>query len=981
VWYGTSADNLNQFADQGASFTDHEVNVTGLTPSTTYYYTVGANTDPAEPANLQQYFVTHPIPGTSKPTRIWVLGDSGVVYAGNPRANPQAVRDAYYADTGTAPTDLWLMLGDNAYPNGTDTEFQRAVFDMYPAMLRKSVLWPTRGNHELATEGGIEVYYKVHTMPTTGQAGGLPSGTEAYYSFDYGDIHFVCLDSQGGTAADRSATGTMATWLRNDLNATTARWIIAFWHHPPYSFGSHNSDTPGTGDSGGRMNDMRQNFVPIMDAYNVDLVLSGHSHSYERSILVQGHTGVSSTLTPAMKLNTGSGQVSDPLGPYIKSASEPQANRGAVYAVAGSSGDTDAAPGALTPKHPVMYASLMQLGSMVLEINGDRLDAKFLRENGTVDDSFTIQKKDYDTFKDMVYGRFYGGSGGETLFEFNWQGDNIGTDSAGNIFMAGMTYSSDLPLGTPPTFDTTLNAYSEAFVSKFLPSGDLAWSTYLGGGGDTVGTGMAVAPDGSIWVVGTTWGNFPTTGSERTGFDASLQGFYNDGFVAKFTSAGTFAWGTYLGGSGVDYASAIAFDTSGNAYVVGYTDSSDFPTTGGWDQTLGGANGSRGDGFVVKIASTGNFVWGTYLGGTLDSDEEKDFLTAVTTDSSGNVYVAGRTYVSDFPRTDATTFQGPRDAVVAKFNSAGNLLWSTLLGGNSYDSAECIKVDASGKVWVGGTTHSSNFPVPGGWQTTLSGGADAFLATYTTSGTLTFATYFGGSSGGTGYAQDDSSETINRMAIDSEGQIWVAGVTVSSDFPVLNAFDPTHGGAGGGAYDTFVGKITNSPTATRRAMVSYLGGSSFDYMGGMAIDATGNVWVSGVTDSSNFPTPGGQDTTLSGRETFLTKIAKPTISVDVNVADADESSQTAAKYHVSRNGTGTQPLTVVGRAGGTAYISDYSPNLWGFMTFGANETLHAIDILPVADLVTEPQENLTFKLRPSANYHAPGPFNPITIND
>jgi hypothetical protein len=273
------------------------------------------------------------------------------------------------------------MLGDNAYPWGTDIEYQAAVFEMYPTMLRKSALWPTFGNHDAisadsSTQSGP--YYEIFSMPTQAEAGGMPSGTKAYYSFDYANLHFICLDSQGSS---RLTTGAMMTWLRADLASTAQRWIIAFWHHPPYSKGSHDSDIES------RLVEMRQNALPILEAGGVDLVLTGHSHSYERSFLLDGHYGLSITLTARMIRDSGDGRVGG-TGPYRKPTSGPAPHEGAVYAVAGSSGQTS---GGLL-NHPAMFISLNRLGSMVLDVSGNRLDALFLRENGAIDDRFTVIK-------------------------------------------------------------------------------------------------------------------------------------------------------------------------------------------------------------------------------------------------------------------------------------------------------------------------------------------------------------------------------------------------------------------------------------------------------------------------------------------------------------------------------------------------------------------------------------------------------------
>lgn len=373
VRYGTAQGSLTLQQQEATARTEHEVRLTGLSPNTRYFYAVGTATATLAGNDANHFFLTSPPVGTAKPTRIWVLGDSGTA-----NANAQAVRNAYTNFNGTRYTDLWLMLGDNAYESGTDAEFQAAVFNMYPTFLRQSVLWPTLGNHDgaaadSATQTGP--YYNIFTLPRNAEAGGIASGTEAYHSFDYGNIHFINLDS---FETSRSATGPMANWLRQDLADTTQDWIIAFFHHPPYSKGSHNSDTET------ELVQMRRNILPILEAGGVDLVLTGHSHSYERSFLLDGHYGTSGTLTPAMKINGGSGRV-DGTGAYNKAAS---AGEGAVYVVAGSSGQ--ASGGSLN--HPAMFISLNNLGSMILDVNGNRLDAQFLRENGTRPDHFTILK-------------------------------------------------------------------------------------------------------------------------------------------------------------------------------------------------------------------------------------------------------------------------------------------------------------------------------------------------------------------------------------------------------------------------------------------------------------------------------------------------------------------------------------------------------------------------------------------------------------
>jgi hypothetical protein len=386
VRYGPAPDNLSAMVDDLTVTRDHEITLAGLSPDTKYFYEVGSTTTAVAGADPDHYFVTAPPTGAAKPTRLWVLGDSGTA-----NSNAEAVRNAYYAYTDTRHTDLWLMLGDNAYGDGTDDEYQNAVFNMYPPVLRTSVLWPTMGNHDGHSANSLTQsgpYYDIFTLPRFGEAGGLASGTEAYYSFDYGNIHFICLESHQTPLCAEDLT-TMMTWLENDLDATLQDWIIAFWHHPPYSKGSHDSDAAGSREAL-----MRQNALPLLEAGGVDLVLSGHSHSYERSYLLDGHYGVSGTLDPATMILAhnnvcapADGRI-DGDGAYKKVTLGPGPHEGSVYVVAGSSGQISG--GSLN--HPAMYISLDLLGSMVIDIDGNRLDARFLDSTNTVQDHFTIVK-------------------------------------------------------------------------------------------------------------------------------------------------------------------------------------------------------------------------------------------------------------------------------------------------------------------------------------------------------------------------------------------------------------------------------------------------------------------------------------------------------------------------------------------------------------------------------------------------------------
>ncbi len=209
VWYGTSLMTLEQTAEDSNLKTDHTMQISGLNPDSKYFYQVGM-TDGTVLAGGDEdhYFVTSPNFGSTGPIRIWVLGDSGT--ANN---NARSVKNAYLElASNEKEADIWLMLGDNAYTSGTDAEYQNAVFNMYPEILRNKVLWPTRGNHEMSSS----VYYGIFELPANGEGGGLASGTEHYYSFDYANIHFICLNSEESDFSG-SPGSAMYQWLEADL--------------------------------------------------------------------------------------------------------------------------------------------------------------------------------------------------------------------------------------------------------------------------------------------------------------------------------------------------------------------------------------------------------------------------------------------------------------------------------------------------------------------------------------------------------------------------------------------------------------------------------------------------------------------------------------------------------------------------------------------------------------------------------------------
>ena len=367
----------SQFVTHPTLKTEHELTISGLSPETEYIYWVGT-TSAILAQHAEQRFRTPPPEGARRRVRVWALGDSGT---GN--AHARSVRDAYRKWVGTRGTDVWLMLGDNAYSTGTDAQYQSAVFDTYTTELRGLPVWPTLGNHDAASTTTFPStsgpYYDIFSLPIAGEAGGLPSGTESYYSFNHGNVHFVCLNS---AQVDLTHLTAMTTWLTADLQANTQDWTVAFWHHPPYTKGSHNSDTEL------QLIGVRSILLPILESHGVDLVLCGHSHSVERSMLIDGHYGDSSTLNPATMIKDSGDGRWDGTGSYRKGGAPGTPHDGAMYVVAGSSGL--ATQGAFD--HPVMITNLQRLASLVLEFWGLQVDILVLDSDGSVCDRFTMTK-------------------------------------------------------------------------------------------------------------------------------------------------------------------------------------------------------------------------------------------------------------------------------------------------------------------------------------------------------------------------------------------------------------------------------------------------------------------------------------------------------------------------------------------------------------------------------------------------------------
>jgi hypothetical protein len=396
----------------------------------------------------------------------------------------------------------------------------------------------------------------------------------------------------------------------------------------------------------------------------------------------------------------------------------------------------------------------------------------------------------------------------------------------------------------------------------------LSYSTYLGGNGGDLGAAIAVDAGGNAYVTGnTTSTDFPTTaGAFQVSFGGGING---DAFVTKLNSTGTaLVYSTYLGGIDYDYGSGIAVDTEGNAYVTGYTRSNNFPITAGAFQTMFADPAGSGNVFVTKINPTGTaLVYSTYLGGSAD-ELSGGAGNGIALDSSGSAYVTGSTRSADFPTT-AGAFQSVHSGAfdnpfVTKLDPTGStLIYSTFLGEGT---GHGIAVDSNGSAYVTGNVQGP-FPTTSGAVQRTSGGV--FVTKLDPTGTtLIYSTLLGG-----------GREGGEAIAVDAEGNAYVTGYTYSANFPTTpGAFQPIFGDAFdppnrfGPDPDAFVTKL--NPAGSALVYSTYLGGSGTEFGRGIAVDASGNAYVTGSTDSVNFPTtPGAFQPTLGGTyDAFVTKL-------------------------------------------------------------------------------------------------------------
>jgi 3',5'-cyclic AMP phosphodiesterase CpdA len=370
---------------------NHEVEIIGLEPNTKYFYQIATESKVLQ-SSEKMFFTTLPSKDLPKPVRIWAMGDFGDFTKKSYVDNQNAVYDSFKKLNKDQAIDLWMWLGDNAYCCGTDTQYQLGVFEYFSAdFFAKTPIVSVPGNHEYYYASGSEAtrqipYFDIISTHTKGEGGGVPSGNKAYYSFDIGNIHFIALDSYGLDDGKKlyNWESPQYQWLLQDLEENSKKenmWTVVYLHHPPYTKRSHDSDTEQD------LGEIRRFLVHKFDEYKVDLVLSGHSHVYERSYLIQNHRGNADSFNAAEHVvqNTKALYTAD---------SPPIVNKtiGTVYTVVGSAGRLDW-NGKNEPHPTSVYSNKDVGGSLLLTIEDNRLDGQWICADGSVRDNFTMFKK------------------------------------------------------------------------------------------------------------------------------------------------------------------------------------------------------------------------------------------------------------------------------------------------------------------------------------------------------------------------------------------------------------------------------------------------------------------------------------------------------------------------------------------------------------------------------------------------------------
>jgi hypothetical protein len=544
----------------------------------------------------------------------------------------------------------------------------------------------------------------------------------------------------------------------------------------------------------------------------------------------------------------------------------------------------------------------------------------------TASDQVRFALGPYDHAKPLVidpyldYSTYLGGSGSDVAYA-------IAVDSSGDAYVAGIATSINFPITTGAE-QTTYAGDGDVFVTEFNPTGTgLTFSTYLGGSEADTAYAILLGPSGTIYIAGSTLSpNFPTTsGVLQSTYDGN-----GDAFLTELNPTGSsLVYSTYLGGSGADSATAMALDGAGNVFLTGSTTSTDFPTV----NPLQLANAGNSDAFVAEVNPTGSaLLYSTYLGGS-----NNDYGTAIAvvgptlTDLSTYVYVSGYTYSTNFPTQNAyqSALAGGSDVFITELiPGTPALLFSTFLGGTSDDYAFAMALDISGNIYLTGETQSNNFPVTANaFQSKNQGGpGDAFVTKLAPgAAALVYSTLLGGS----------GTDQASALALDSSGDVYIAGFTQSSNFPLLDPLQEILGISGAGSCgttsttilpvttvlcpDAFVAEFGPSGAPIYS---TYLGGSQADAGQAIVVDSSGAAYVAGSTSSSNFPATAGTfqwayTAASSGSNAFVAKINPqdvPALALSpqqINFGNQEVNS-TSVLTTVTLTNEGSAPLDISG---------------------------------------------------------------------
>ncbi|CAD7781315.1 Beta-propeller repeat protein [Candidatus Methanoperedenaceae archaeon GB50] len=555
------------------------------------------------------------------------------------------------------------------------------------------------------------------------------------------------------------------------------------------------------------------------------------------------------------------------------------------------------------------------------EINGKRVKvaaAYTLLSNPQYVYGFKVgsyDKKETLIIDPLLASTFIGGSDVERVY-------SIALDGGGNVYITGGTRSSDYPT-TSGTYDESFNGgYWDVFVSKLDSSlSSLLASTFIGGGGNEIGYSIALDGGGNVYITGETQSsNYPTTSGA---YDESHNGG-NDVFVSKLDSSlSTLLASTFIGGSGSGYWSydcgySIALDGGGNVYITGRTYSSNYPTTSGaYDESHNGGD----DVFVSKLdSSLSNLLASTFIGGSY-----YDYGNSIALDGGGNVYITGRAS-HGYPITPGAydeSHHNEFDVFVSKLDSSlSNLLASTFIGGSNSDYGQSIALDGGGNVYVTGRTYSSDYPTtPGAYDESHNGGDDVFVSKLDSSlSNLLASTFIGGSS---------YYDYGNSIVLDGGGNVYITGRTESSDYPTTpGAYDESLNGY----YDVFVSKLDSSLSSLLAS--TFIGGSGGEWGNSIALDGGGNVYVTGETNSSDYPTtPGAYLESYKGNGVFVSKL---------------DSNLTSFPYSLKTVG-----WEIVGSDGGTVLVTDTSSEILGAQVEIPADALSEDTIIAISELVEE----------------------------